>query len=65
MSYDYEAELGRVGKGGQKVMVLVGEKDEAVGPEEVLRGVAGRIPGCKYVMVKCGTFTADAQEGRV
>jgi 3-oxoadipate enol-lactonase len=52
MSYDYDADLGRVGERGEKVMVLVGEKDEAVGPEEVLRGVADRIPECEYVVVK-------------
>jgi 3-oxoadipate enol-lactonase len=33
-------------------MVLVGENDEAVGPPEVLRGVAEGIQGSEYVVLK-------------
>jgi 3-oxoadipate enol-lactonase len=34
------------------VMVLVGENDEAVGPPEILKGVAEGIKGSEYVVVE-------------
>ena len=53
MNYDYEEEFRRIGDGGrEKVMVLVGENDEAVGPPEILKGVADGIKACEYVVVK-------------
>jgi 3-oxoadipate enol-lactonase len=52
MNYDYEGDFRKIGDGGEKVMVLVGENDEAVGPPEVLRGVAEGIQGSEYVVVK-------------
>jgi 3-oxoadipate enol-lactonase len=52
MNYDYEQEFRSIGEGGEKVMVLVGENDESVGPPEILKGVADGIKGSEYVVVK-------------
>ncbi len=53
MNYDYDSELDKVGvEGGEKVMVLVGENDEAVGPKEILLDVARRVKGGEHVVVK-------------
>lgn len=52
MNYDYEGELQNLKPDNQKVMVLVGENDEAVGPVEILRGVAAKVKGSEYVVVK-------------
>lgn len=47
MNYDYTDQLSDIRE--EKVMVLVGENDEAVGRMEVLQDVAARIDGAKYV----------------
>ena len=52
MNYDYDTELEKVGEAGEKVMVLVGENDEAVGPPEILLDVARRVKGAQHVVVK-------------
>jgi 3-oxoadipate enol-lactonase len=52
MNYDYETEFRRIGEVGEKVMVLVGENDAAVGPPEILKGVAEGIKGSEYVVVE-------------
>jgi hypothetical protein len=36
MNYDYEREFKRIWEGFEKVMVLVGENDAAVGPPDML-----------------------------
>lgn len=52
MNYDYHAQLSSL---KTKTLVLVGDKDEAVGPYEVLEDVARQIPGAEYVRLKdCG-----------
>ena len=50
MSYDYTAELGNIQS--EKVLVLAGENDEAIGPEEILMDVTSRIRGAKYISMK-------------
>ena len=53
MTYDYAAELGRID--GEKVMVLRGELDEAIGPPEILEGVKEKVKGAVLVEIKeCG-----------
>jgi 3-oxoadipate enol-lactonase len=52
MDYDYTGELAGIDPDLTKVMVLVGENDEAVGPREVLEDVARRIRGSVYVRMR-------------
>lgn len=56
MNYNYDEFLPNV---KVNTMVLVGDKDEAVGPYEVLEEVARRTPGAEYVRLKdCGHIPA-------
>jgi pimeloyl-ACP methyl ester carboxylesterase len=50
MNYDYNADLDKIKR--EQVMVLVGQNDSAVGPREVLLGVAEKIPGAKYFLME-------------
>lgn len=52
MGCDYTGELGGVDPEVTKLVVLVGENDEAVGPMEVLGEVARRGRGSVYVRMK-------------
>ena len=50
MNYDYTSELGNIQT--EDVMILAGENDEAIGPQEILKDVASRISGAKHVLMK-------------
>ena len=52
MNYDYESEFREIWGEGEKVMVLVGKNDEAVGPPEILKSVADGIKESRYVVFK-------------
>ena len=53
MNYDYMDQLDKIN--GVKVMVLVGEKDEAIGPKEINMETAERVEGAEYMELKdCG-----------
>jgi pimeloyl-ACP methyl ester carboxylesterase len=49
MNYCYEEYLSKMEK--EDVMILAGENDTAIGPREVLVGVAEKVPGARYVLM--------------
>jgi len=48
-AYDYTDQLSNV---KAKVMVVIGERDTAVGPVDRLKEAAGRIPGSRFVLME-------------
>jgi 3-oxoadipate enol-lactonase len=52
MNYDYTSELGNIKTEKTAVMILAGENDEAIGPQEILIDVHQRIPGSQHVLMK-------------
>jgi 3-oxoadipate enol-lactonase len=50
MNYDYSSDIDKINT--EQVMVLAGQNDTAIGPREILLGVAEKIPGAKYFLME-------------